>query len=177
MSSIGCGHLVAIFNMTFKVCIATAQMGVAVVWDYTYRQYAKQMLCSTLLIQGCELNEGPVSTKWTSKITWAVHAPSTEGHSSNVIVRPRWEDCKNNVNNFAVVGDIITQPVPTDCPRKCAFRFSVIELRKTTQTKNPCIIKGLPLFCLHTRICYCFQQHGQSYDCMFGHVHVGNSTP
>ena len=31
------------------------------------------------------------------------------------------KNCKNNVNNFTIVHDIITQPVPNDCPRKCTF--------------------------------------------------------
>ena len=37
------------------------------------------------------------------------------------VVRPRSENCQNNVDNFAVVHDIITQPVPINCPQKFTF--------------------------------------------------------
>ena len=33
------------------------------------------------------------------------------------------------------------------------YKFSVIEPWETTQTENPCIIKGLPLLCLRAGLC------------------------
>ena len=85
-----------------------------------------------------------------STYTWRRGVTDHSGHLTNgyafinvcqnvAIVRSRWEDPKKNLNNFAVLHQILTQLAPIDWPWRCAsysINLSSYNLGKLLKPKN-----------------------------------------
>ena len=94
--------------------------------------------------------------------------------NQHAIVHPCWEDCKNNVNNFVVVHGIKMQPVPIDCPQKCAYCTYKLSVRALGNYSN---WKSM-YYQRFTFVLFCVPDFVSTFSdvvIVFGHVNVVNS--